>query len=281
VPAASVLVVALLLQGCALPSSDGGTIVVTTDERVQEVRDARAGLAAPVPAVVGEAERLVAALERVWTEEAPAAERAALAEALRTAPVEDAVAVLDAVELAGTGRDVVAAREVVTALVADTGALLGAVREELASLTSLPPHDEQLAALLEGWDARGSYSEQLAALDELAEAAEALATAAAGRTATPACVGVWDRRADAADVVAERTRELRALVRDRRGQEFDDRRDAYGADPYGVGADLGVLDARAAAACWEDASAAPGLLARLRAHVEDLEDVLDPPDLQG
>lgn len=273
--------VAVALSGCDLPTSDGGEVVIATDDRVEEVRAAREVLAEPVPAVVGEAERLVAALRRVWTEEASVEARAALAEALRPAPFEEALAELAAVDLDGDGPDVVAASALLDDLVRDGRALLAVTDEELASVTALPPFDRELEDLLSGWDARGSYSQQLTAFEELAAEAEALAAVAAERTATPACVELWPRRSGAAATVAERTRELRGLIRDRRGQEFDELRDEYRQDPYGTGGLLGVLDAQAASACWADGSEAPGLVVALQEHVGELGDVLDPPDLQG
>ena len=253
---------------------------MTSSDRVQEVRAAREALAEPVPAVTAEAERLVEALEQVWTLEASAEERADRARALRLAPFEEAVGDLDAVELEGEGPDVAAAADVVDAMVADARALLAVAEEELASLTAAPPFDEQLEGLLQGWDQRGSYSQQLEAFDELAAQAEELAADAAARTATPACVELWPRREEAARVVAERTRELRVLIRDRRGQEFDELRDAYGQDPYGVGDLLGVLDAEAAA-CWRDASEAPAAVELLRTRTDELAAALDPEDLRG
>ena len=275
------LVVAVVAAGCDLPESDGGEIVVTTDDRIEEVRAAREALAEPVPAVVGGAERLVEALERVWTEEATSGERAALAEALRLDPFDEAIGTLAAVDLEGNGPDVAAAQAHVDDLV-DTGrALLSDVQDELSSVTALPAFDQQLEELLAGWDARGSYSQQLNAFEELAADAEALAASARERRATPSCVGVWDRRTEAAGVVASRTLELRDLIRDRRGQEFDDLRDTFRQDPYGLGELLGVLDARAAADCWEDASTAPDAVAQLQTHLEDLTSALDPADLQG
>ena len=280
-PLVVAVLVAVLVAGCDLPSSDGGTIVVTTDDRVEEVRAARDALAAPVPLLIGEAERLVGALERVWTEEAPSEDRAALAAALRVAPFADALDDLDAVTLAGDGRDVVAATALLDDLVGDARALLAVVEEELASVEAPPPFDAELEDLLAGWDARGSYSQQLAALEELAVTAEELAAVADQRSAVPACVSLWPRRSEAATVVAARTRELRSLVRDRRGQEFDELRDAYRQDPYGTGELLGVLDARAARGCWAAASEAPVLLTALDEHVAALEEALDPPDLQG
>lgn len=275
------LVIAVLAGGCDLPESDGGEIVVTTDDRIEEVRAARQALAEPVPAVVGGAEQLVEALERVWTEEASASERATLAEALRMEPFDEAVGALAAVDLDGNGPDVAAAQALVDDLV-DTGrALLTDVQDELASVTALPAFDRQLEELLAGWDARGSYSQQLQAFEELAADAEDLAASADERMATPSCVGVWERRTEAARTVALRTLELRDLIRDRRGQEFDDLRDTFRQDPYGLGELLGVLDARAAADCWADASTAPGAVTQLRTHLEDLTTALDPPDLQG
>ncbi len=272
---------AVLVTGCDLPSSDGGQVVVTTDDRIEEVRAARAALAEPVPALAAEAERLVAALERVWTEEAPAADRAALAESLQLGPFDEAVDAVAGVELEGDGPDVVEASAILADLLQDARDLRAVVEEELASIVAMPPFDEQLEDLLAGWDARGSYSQQLNAFDELAADAEELATVAEGRDATPACVELWPRRSEAATVVAERTRELRALIRDRRGQEFDELRDSYRQDPYGTGGLLGEQDAAAAADCWADGSAAPQVLGTLDEEVAALGAALDPADLQG
>ena len=254
---------------------------MVTDDRVEEVRAAREQLTDVVPALTGEAERLTAALELVWTEEAPTDERAALAEALRVEPFTAAVDELAAVSLVGDGPDVTAATALLADMVVDGRAMLAAVETELASLVGVPPFDARLEGLPGGWDARGSYSQQLAAFDGLAAEADELADVAAGRDAVPTCVELWPRRSAAAATVAARTRELRALVRDRRGQAFDELRDAYRQDPYGAGAPLGVLDARAAQRCWSTASDVPPLLATLEEHVAALAAALDPPDLQG
>lgn len=254
---------------------------MTTSDRVEDVRAAREALAQPVPTVTSEAGRLVEALEEVWTLEGSAEERADRASSLRLEPFEEAVGDLDAVELEGDGPDVATAAEIVDAMVADGRALLEVAEEELASLTAVAPFDEQLEGLLEGWDQRGSYSQQLEAFDELAVEAEELAEDAAGRTATPACVELWPRREEAAQVVAERTRELHVLIRDRRGQEFDELRDEYGQDPYGLGGLLGTLDAEAAAECWSEESEALGAVELLRTRTDELAAALDPEDLRG
>lgn len=269
------------LVGCTPRASDGGQVVVTDDDRILEVRAAREALAEPVPAVVAEAERLVDALEQVWTETGQVEGRAERAAALRLAPFGDAVETLDAVALDGDGPDVVAARDLVAAMVAAGRSLLEVAEEELASLTALPPFDAELEAVLAGWDQRGSYSQQLEAFTQLAEDATALADQAEGRTATPTCTGLWERRAQAARTVTERTEELRILIRDRRGQEFDELRDSFRQDPYDLDGLLGELDAAAAASCWAEESEAPGAAERLLTRTDELEAALDPPDLQG
>ncbi len=275
------VLVAVLTAGCDLPSSDGGEIVVTEDDRVDEVRAAREVLAEPVPQLLGEAERLVDALERVWTEEAPSAERAALADSLQLGPFEAAIDVIATTDLEGVGPDVTTASALLDDLVRDARAVVSEVEGELAAVAAVPAFDQQLEELLAGWDARGSYSQQLTAFEELATAAEGLAATADDRSATPACVELWPRRSEAAAVVADRTRELRELIRDRRGQEFDELRDRYRQDPFGTGDLLGVLDARAAAACWVDGSEVPAALVVLEERVGELGAALDPVDLRG
>ncbi len=275
------VLVAVLTAGCDLPSSDGGEIVVTEDDRVDEVRAAREVLAEPVPQLLGEAERLVDALERVWTEEAPSAERAALADSLQLGPFEAAIDVIATTDLEGVGPDVTTASALLDDLVRDARAVVSEVEGELAAVAAVPAFDQQLEELLAGWDARGSYSQQLTAFEELATAAEGLAATADDRSATPACVELWPRRSEAAAVVADRTRELRELIRDRRGQEFDELRDRYRQDPFGTGDLLGVLDARAAAACWVDGSGVPAALVVLEERVGELGAALDPVDLRG
>lgn len=273
-------VLAALVGACAPPTSSGGEVVLSTDERVTEVRAAREVLGEPVATVRGEADRLVEAVADLWVSEGTSAQRATRAEELRLAPFRGAVAALASAELDGQGPDVVAARGVVAALGDDGEALLAAAEAELEALSAVAPYDEELEALLAGWDARGSYSQQLASFDELAVAARELATTARDRTATPACTGLWERRAAAALTVAERSEELRALIRDRRGQEFDELRDDYRQDPYGLGGLLGEADAAAAADCWRDASALPGTLASIEDGAQELADVLDPADLR-
>lgn len=271
----------MLAAGCTPPASNGGQTTVTSDERIDEVRAARASLAEPVPALIGEASRLVAALEEVWTREAAADVRAELAGALRLEPFREAADDLEAVELEGEGPDVEAATAIVEAMVADAHTLLEVADDELASLQDVEPFDQELDEVVSGWNQRGSYSQQLEAFDELAVQAEALADDAAERTATPACVELWPRREQAAEVVAERTRELHGLIRDRRGQEFDELRDEYGQDPYGLDDLLGVTDAQAAAACWGEESEAHGMVESLQERVDELAQALDPDDLRG
>lgn len=280
-PAPLLAVAAAVLLGACSPgaSDEVPAEVVPDEERIGEVRAAREALATPVPALVAEAERLVEALGSIWTGAATA--RGDQADELRLTPLQDATDALDEVELEGTGPDVAAASELVDALVADARELTTSVEEEVATLVDVAAFDAELEELLAQWDGRGSYSQQLTAFDEAAAAAEELAARATERTATPACTGLWERRAEAATTVATRSEELRALVQDRRGQEFDELRDEFRQDPYDLGALLGELDADAASACWEEGSAAPAALDALRGHTDELAGALDPADLRG
>ena len=278
-PVLAATILAVVLAACSPPTSDGGEIVQEPDARIDEVLAARAALAEPVPTLTAEAERLVAALEQLWVEPVPSNRRAAVVASLRVAPFDDAIAGLAAVELEGDGPDVRNVRAAVAAVLDDGEALGAAVAAEQDELVELVAFDEQLRSLFEPWDAPGQYSAQLAAFEQLTVDARALADEAAKRTSTPACTEVWDRRVAAATTVAERTDELRTLIRDRRGQEFDELRDEYRQDPFGLGALLGELDAAAAAACWTEDSRVTSLLAALLASRDELAAALDPDDL--
>jgi hypothetical protein len=278
---ASAVVIAGMMTACVPSTSDGGQVITTTDDRIFQIRTARVALAEPVPVVVAEVDRLVAAIETVWITGDDTHARANLAATLDPAPLRIALASLVAAGPVGDGPDMIAARSVIGEIAAHIDQVAVAARGELDEFEALRVFDDQLAQVLVGWGAPGSRRTQLEAFAQLAEQATALSVDLAAQTETVGCTQVYARRSGVAELLAERTRSLRALVEARQGADFDELRREFSEDPFGFGTSLGEADRTAAARCWRQQSpvaTAPGELARL---VDELAATLDPAELQG
>jgi hypothetical protein len=279
--AVAAAVMAGLLTGCVPATSDGGQLIVSTDDRIFQIRTARIALATPVPALVAEVDRFVDAVETIWTTGDATQARGQLAGTLDAAPLRVALAALVAAGPIGDGPDMRAARSVVGQIATHVNQLAAGARSELDELGSLGAWDDKLAQVVVAWDAPGSRNGQLEAFAQLAVQATSLATELAAQTETVACTEVYVRRAGVAELLAERTLALRALVEGRQGLAFDELRRDFHEDPFGLGSSLGEADRAAAARCWRlrsPTATAPDELARL---VDALGATLDPAELRG
>lgn len=278
--AVALLVGALVLGGCVTSGDDSSP--GERAMRVEEVTAARAAVAEPVPALVSAAESFAEGLRLVRAEEGASSEaRAVAAETLGSAALEAAAATVDDLELPGDGPDVVAAQEVLDQLVAAAAEVLAAASTEVDELRTLADFDGSLAQLVATWDEPAARTDARESLDAAAIAADALRAEAAGATAVVACLDVWSHRAEAATTVASRSAELRDLVGGSTGLEYDDRRDEWRPDPYGLGGPPATLDDDLVAGCWGEESPTALAAARLPVLLDDLVGVLDPEDLAG
>ena len=287
---AATLVAAVLLAACGPAAGpvdgDDPTEPVASagddrDERIAEVLAARALLAESVPAVVEAADGYVEGLRGVRnTEVASSERRAAAAAALPTTALDGAEAALEGVDLEGDGPDVAAATAAVDAMLATVGEVRDLVAAEVDELRALADFDAELADLVDVWDAPGSRTPRRAQLDEAATEATALAEQARSAEPTVSCLDVWTHRAEAADVVAERSAQLRDLVAGSTGEEYDQARDEWRDDPTGLGTPPAELDA-SGMDCWDEGSPAPGAVTRLRELAADVQAALSPEDLEG
>lgn len=212
--------------------SELGAAVVATEEAVTAVR-----LGDP-PAL---SDRLAA------VEDTRTGTLAALDDALETTTLDlpdEPQAVSDAQRAWEDARD--AARD-----------LLDTANLDLDHTRGLVGTDAAIAEIVASWETPGSYSQQLERFTSLRDRARALSSDLQEEEPRPDCSGATARRRQAADWVATSTDELRTLIEDRRGEEFDARRQELTADPYGfeeVAGDpralLGELDGRDRE-CWE------------------------------
>lgn len=270
-----------LVVGCNGEGGEAGEAGVGADDRIAEIRDARAAVSEPA----GELARAVTdVLDAVETLRAdphlqPSRRLDETVEVRRSLlpELDAALAAAADAEVTGATDDVVAARAAWEQLQADAREVRAAALEELAALDAAANTDLQLVEITEGWDEPGSRSQQIAHFGELLERAEQL-SARLDDEDVGECLTTFERRRDAATTVVERTEELRQLVEGYRGTEFDELRSEYRQDPFGVGAPLTELDA-GEADCWREVSPLVAAGERFQESLQELEQTLNPPDL--
>jgi hypothetical protein len=175
---------------------------------------------------------------------------------------------------------VAAARAALEALVSAAAAAERGAAEELEVQRRLLEADEALADLAATWDEPGSRSQLVGRLTSTAEQAGSLAEDLAGGEDVLACLATFERRAEAARVVAERSFALRAEASSRDGLGFDALRDEWRDDPFGLGAPLADVPPDEVA-CWRaDAPVRAAVLAA-DAALDALQRALSPADLAG
>ncbi|MDX1620377.1 MAG: hypothetical protein R3320_05265 [Nitriliruptorales bacterium] len=275
----------VLLAGC---SGDGSVSEDPTepsrDARIALIRAARNAVEEPVAALGRTAASLRTAVDELRADPPrPPDERLAATSSIRQEHIpalDEALQQATGIELTGESADVAAAREAYERLLDAVGSLRRSAVGDLDRVDRAARIDEELDELTRGWDEPGSRRQQLEAFDALATEAEELAAEIAAEEPVAACMETFERRAEAASTVAERTRELRDLIARYRGNEFDQLRSEYRQDPYGVGAALTELDAEDHP-CW----LADAPFAEAGRSFDDalqaLEDALNPADLRG
>lgn len=282
-----VLLLGLTVAGCASNGpADGGVSGSPSpgarEVRIEAIRDARQKVGQPASGLAGAADQLVAAVADL-REDPPRRpdQRLAATQDLRTEvfpSFDEALSAARDVEIGSATEDVAAAGQTWSELVDAAEELRRLAIEDLDAIERAARYDQRLSELTQRWDEPGSRRQQLEAFDQLIEDATSLADEIAEAEPVAACLGTFERRAEAARTVAERTAELRDLVQRYHGTEFDELRSEYRQDPFGLGQDLTEADA-AEHACWQSDAPLVAARERIGALLEQLEADLNPDDL--
>lgn len=280
------LVLAVLLAAaCSSPEPEPSPTATTADpdERIATILELRPAVG-PAASEVGSAVATLAEQVEELAGDPPAEPdvRRRTAATIRSGAL---TLLTDALEgfgpdLAGeaSGPDAEAVRAALDGTRTEATALAEVADRELALVERTADAEDELATMVAAWSEPGSRNEQLELLAEVAEGADDLADELGGIEDVPTCARRLERRAAAARTVASATRELRALVEARRGEEFDARRQELLADPYGTGGPL-VDGDRADADCWRREAPVVDRAAGVAAALADLEAALNPADL--
>ncbi len=269
---------AVALSACtgSAASPDAGSSV---EARVAEIRAARAAVG-DVAAALGEAanetQTQVGEI-RLAAISDPRARREAV-DAVRSRALADLRAAeqrAGRISLGGDTADVQAARRAWDHAREAARRLEAAADDDLTLAAELASAEVALDDVVAGWDAPGSYSQQLARFAELTDQARTVLTGMRAAPPPP-CSAYLQRRMDAAHAVIAASVELHGLVERRAGNEFDARREELAPDPFGLGALLSDLDARDAS-CWQERGRTPLAAAEVRASLRDLVAALNPP----
>lgn len=153
--------------------------------------------------------------------------------------------------------------------------LLDNAQRELADLRRVLAWDARILELASTWQQSGSRTPQLELFAATAEAADELAAEIAAADPTT-CPEQLERRIEAAEFVADTTRELREYILNFEGTTFDERRVELAEDPTGLGEPLARLDA-GDADCWRAAAGIDS--APLLAALANLQAALNPAEL--
>lgn len=281
--ACTVALVGVLLAGSACSSSGADpTPTAPAGNRAAEIRIARDLVGPPAVAIRDATQAVVAVLDDLRsspTASSPEARIGILESALASPldALDTAIADLEAVTLVGDAPELDLAEAAIEDAVAAASQVRKAARADVAAQLSLAEADQQLAALVETWDQRGSRNEQLGRLAATATAAEDLAEQLSAQDDVAACLTGFARRADAAREIAQLTRELRGYVEGFQGQRFDERRAEIGDGPL---TDDRIREADAAQVeCWRNEAPVPAVAGDVDEALRRLQDALNPPDL--
>lgn len=286
-PLAVLLVAGALVAPAACsspePAPDAAARTVDADERIATIMSLRSDVG-PAAAQLGSAAVTLVEQTGGLATDGPLApeERREVAAAIRAGALTLLRDAVDAVEpeLAGdaTGPDAERVRTALADAARAGGGLVGAAERELVVVERAADAEDDLAVMVEAWTAAGSRNEQLELLAEVANGADDLAAELDAFEDVPGCARRLERRAAAARTVAAGSRELRALVEQRRGEEFDARREELLQDPYGTGAPLVEAD-HADADCWWSEGPVARQGEAVAAALAELEAALNPADL--
>lgn len=194
------------------------------------------------------------------------ADAAALMETLE----EDATSLESAV--AGMGGVLRPTRDAVEGLVDYSRSVLADVRRETDALQPLLDLDDRMSAVIQRWDDRGSRSEAAEQLNALVVEAQAVHEQAALLRVPPSnCPGLQTNRVRWADLVLQRTADLRDAAVAADGPTYDRLLRGFRTAPYGedrVAADGGSRG------CWAANSDLPLVESAIEEHLTAIEDAL-------
>ena len=252
----------------------------TVADTVAEVRAAREAVEEPAVALHDRTRLLVAAVEELRTsEDEDPRDRVIAVERARSGPLAELDAAIDAageVELRSDVDAVAAAADALDAAARAARDVLVAADRDLSDLQRAAEVDASLAAMADRWEQPGSRSQQLERLAALTADADALAADLEKTDPVASCLTGWDRRAAAAQHVADATRELRGHVEAYRGEEFDRLRAELVEDPYALERPLVAADAEEVV-CWREEAPVALAAAVVDAALARLEAALNPP----
>jgi hypothetical protein len=152
--------------------------------------------------------------------------------------LEDAGTDAAAVEFERSTADTADAAAALQAAAAEAQETSTGARTVVDALRRAADADGELAEIVAGWEERGSRQELMDHFDDLRQRAESMADGLETDAQDDGCSAVLDLRVRAARTVAAATTELRELVANYRGNEYDVRQPELSADPYGLGATL-------------------------------------------
>lgn len=230
---ASLTSLVLVTVACSGPTgTPDGT---SSSDRIEAIRQARAAVEAPAVALGTSALTLVERVERLETVGANDLEAALESAGAAADDLGEAATDASEVEFDRSTADTADAAAALQAAAA-SGEEASAGGHTLVSVIAQAAEiDERLAELVAGWEERGSRRELTDHFAELADEADQLADEVEQQASGQACSAVLELRARAARSVAAGTRELRELVAEYRGNEYDVRQPELVADPYGEG----------------------------------------------
>jgi hypothetical protein len=164
--------------------------------------------------------------------------------------------------------------QTVRELTALAHAVAAVAEREADAYGRLADLDVAMDRIVMGWDEGGTQRERRSALWISGKQAAALAARAASEPPVPgACPMLWDNRARWGRLISERSAELAGLATSTGGIAYDQVRDRYRPQPYGV-ADRTAADA-ADRPCWAANSAVATAEAKARAAIARLADLLN------
>lgn len=249
------------------------------EEVATAVMAAREAVASPASALGTTAEAVVVAVTDVRLNAAGTLiERQARLDAVSEGPVQDladALGQADSVHLDSEIDEIRMAQAAWLTTRAAASDLLSAAGEQLDELQRILAWDERLGQLAATWQEPGSRRLQLERFAENADLADQLA-ADIRADAPTTCPEQLERRQEAAEFIAESTRELRGHIEAYRGTTFDERRLELADDPTGFGLPLHELDNQDVD-CWRERSGIA--TAALLDALAGLQDALNPAGL--
>jgi hypothetical protein len=273
---ASLTILIAAAVACSGPSDAPGQ--TSSSDRIEAIRQARVAVEEPAVALGTSSLTLVERVERLATVGADDLETALESAAEAAADLRDAATDASEVEFDRSTADTAeAAAALQTAAVSGEEASV-AGDTLVGVLARAAEVDERLAELVAGWEEHGSRRELMDHFAGLAEDADQLADEVEEQAADQACSAVLELRVRAARSVAAGTRELRELVAEYRGNEYDVRQPELLADPYGEGG-MSLLEVSQAAAFCPLVDVIGSTVIEVTGALDRMQQALAPTDL--